>query len=77
MLLSANRLVRIFAYGAIAEVSRRIGARRLTIAAAIGATASTAAYGVCTGEEPLLVARIVWGLSFGALNLTMLAYADA
>ncbi len=75
VLLSANRLVRIFAYGAIAEVSRRIGARRLTIAAAIGATASTAAYGVCTGEEPLLVARIVWGLSFGALNLTMLAYA--
>jgi DHA1 family inner membrane transport protein len=74
-LLSANRLVRIFAYGAIAEVSRRIGARRLTIAAAIGATASTAAYGVCTGEEPLLAARIVWGLAFGALNLTMLAYA--
>src|SRR5262245_62114907 len=48
VLLSANRLVRIFAYGAIAEVGRRAGPRRLTIAAAIAATVSTAAYGVCT-----------------------------
>jgi DHA1 family inner membrane transport protein len=75
VLLSANRLVRIFAYGAIAALAHHTGARRLTIAAAIAATLSTAAYGVCTSEGPLLAARIVWGLAFGALNLTMLAYA--
>jgi predicted MFS family arabinose efflux permease len=75
VLLSANRLVRIFAYGFIADLGRRVGLRALTIAAAVGATISTAAYGLCTGEAALLAARIAWGLSFGALNLTTLAYA--
>jgi MFS transporter, DHA1 family, inner membrane transport protein len=75
ILLSANRMVRIVGYGVIARFGRRIGLRRLTIAAAILATASTAAYGLCEGEIPLLAARIGWGLAFGALNLTTLAYA--
>src|SRR5262249_22274247 len=50
ILLSANRLVRIIGYGAVANIGRRIGLRRLTIAAAVGATLSTAAYGLRLGE---------------------------
>lgn len=75
VLLSANRLVRIFAYGFVARLSRRVGLRALTIVGAVGATISTAAYGLGTGEVSLLAARIAWGLSFGALNLTTLAFA--
>lgn len=75
ILLSANRLVRIIGYGAVAKIGRRIGLRRLTIAAAVGATLSTAAYGLAARGDALLLARIVWGLSFAALNLTTLAYA--
>jgi MFS family permease len=75
VLLSANRFVRIFAYGAVAEVGRRMGLRWLTIAGAVGATLSTAAYGLWANGEALLIARIAWGLSFAALNLTTLAYA--
>ncbi len=75
VLLSANRMVRIVGYGAVAALGRRIGARRLTIAAAVTATVSTAAYGLCTGEVQLLIARVAWGLAFAALNLTTLSYA--
>ncbi len=75
VLLSANRMVRIVGYGPVAAFGRRIGARRLSIAAAIAATLSTAAYGLCSGEIPLLIARIAWGLAFAALNLTTLSYA--
>jgi MFS transporter, DHA1 family, inner membrane transport protein len=75
ILLSVNRFVRIFAYGAIADVGRHIGARSLSIAATIGATLSTALYGLAQGEPLMLAARVLWGLAFGALNLTMLVYA--
>lgn len=75
VLLSANRIIRIIGYGTIARLAQRLGARRMTLAAAIAGTASTAAYGLCPGEVPLLIARILWGLAFAALNLTTLAYA--
>ena len=77
VLLAANRLVRIVGYGVIADLARRLGPRRLTLAATGGAIVSTAAYGLAQGAAPLLAARLVWGLSFAALNLTMLAYAVA
>jgi MFS family permease len=77
VLLAANRFVRIFGYGVIAVLARDIGVRRLSIVASIGAVLSTAAYGLASGPVPLLAARVVWGLAFGALNLTMLAYAVA
>jgi MFS family permease len=75
VLLSANRLIRILAYGGIARLGGLIGARRLTLAAAVGAVASTAAYGLAASGPLLLGARVLWGLAFGALNLTTLAYA--
>lgn len=75
VLLSANRLVRIVSYGAIARVAERLGPRRLTLLAAVAATISTIGYGVVQGVVPLLVLRLLWGLAFGALSLTTIVYA--
>ena len=41
ILLSANRVVRVFAYGVIARLTQRVGLRRTCIAAAIGLILST------------------------------------
>lgn len=75
VLLSANRLVRIVSYGAIARVAERLGPRRLTLLAAVAATISTIGYGVVQGVMPLLALRLLWGLAFGALSLTTIVYA--
>lgn len=75
ILLSANRIVRIFVYGQIAQLSARIGARYLTIIAAVGAVVSTLLYGIVSNGPLLLAARAIWGLSFAALVLTTLYYA--
>lgn len=75
ILLSANRWIRVLLYGEVARIGNRLGSRRLTILATIGAVLSTLAYAVLDGGPLLLVARIVWGLSFAALNLTTLVYA--
>jgi MFS family permease len=75
ILLSANRWIRVLLYGEIARLGNRVGSRRMTIAACIGAVISTFAYAVLDGGPLLLVARIMWGLSFAALNLTTLVYA--
>lgn len=75
VLLAANRLIRIFTYGTVARLGRRIGARGLMIAGAVGGTLSTLAYAIFSGGEPLLAARVAWGLSYAALNLATLAYA--
>jgi predicted MFS family arabinose efflux permease len=75
ILLSANRWIRVALYSEIARFGNRVGPRRLTMIASLGAVASTAAYGFLEGGPMLLAARIVWGLSFAALNLTTLVYA--
>ncbi len=75
ILLSANRWIRVALYSEVARFGNRVGPRTLTMIAALGAVASTAAYGFLEGGPLLLVARIVWGLSFAALNLTTLVYA--
>jgi DHA1 family inner membrane transport protein len=75
ILLSANRWIRVALYSEIARFGNRVGPRLLTILASFGAVASTLAYAVIDGGPALLVARIVWGLSFAALNLTTLVYA--
>ncbi|MGE0154076.1 MAG: MFS transporter [Reyranellaceae bacterium] len=77
VLLSANRWIRVALYSEVARFGNRVGPRRLTIVAALGAVASTAAYGLLDGGPLLLAARVVWGLSFAALNLTTLVYAIA
>lgn len=75
LLLSANRLVRIVGYGGIAALGHHIGPKALTLVATIFAVVSTTVYAVGSGPEILLAARIVWGLAFGALNLTTVVYA--
>ena len=75
VLLAANRIVRTFAYGAIAAFGERIGIKYLCILASITAVTSTAMYGLFQGWAPLLAARVVWGLSFAALLLVALGYS--
>ena len=75
VMLSANRFVRVFAYGAIARVTALLGPRKMCIIAAITATFSTAIYGFGQGPAVILFARILWGLTYGILVLTTLSYA--
>jgi MFS transporter, DHA1 family, inner membrane transport protein len=75
ILLSANRFVRVFAYGLVAQITTALGPRRMCIAAAIGAVVSTAVYGVGEGEFVLLLARALWGIAYAILVLVTLAYA--
>lgn len=75
ILLAANRIVRTFSYGVIAAVGERIGIKNLCVFATITAVVSTAMYGLVQGWAPLLAARVVWGLSYGALLLAALGYA--
>ena len=75
VMLSVNRIVRVFAYGAIAKLTYSFGARSMCIAAAFIATISTAIYGFGQGPATLLVARIMWGLTYATLVLATLSYA--
>lgn len=75
VMLSANRFVRVLAYGAIARLSQAMGARRMCIGAAIIATLSTALYGVVQGPVAMLLARVLWGLTYASLVLATLSYA--
>lgn len=75
VMLSANRFVRVFAYGAIARLTTRVGVRAMCIGAAITATLSTALYGFGQGPAVILGARILWGLTYAALVLATLSYA--
>ena len=75
VMLSANRIVRVFAYGAIAKLTHTLGVRQMCIAAAITATLSTALYGIVQGPTLMLAARILWGLTYATLVLVCLSYA--
>jgi len=75
VMLSANRIVRVFAYGAIAKLTHTVGIRRMCTAAAITATLSTALYGISQGPATMLVARVLWGLTYATLVLVTLSYA--
>jgi len=75
VMLSANRIIRVFAYGVIARLTRKIGIRYMCIAAATTATLSTAAYGISQGPTAILLARLLWGLTYATLVLATLSYA--
>ncbi|HYD04445.1 MAG TPA: MFS transporter, partial [Reyranella sp.] len=77
VLLSLNRWIRLLANSVIAAIGEHIGARPLMIAAAIGSAIATTCYGLDGGEALQIFARILWGISFAALNLGSLAYAVA
>ncbi|MBL6599831.1 MAG: MFS transporter [Alphaproteobacteria bacterium] len=75
VMLSANRFVRVFAYGMIARLTYKIGVRRMCLGAAVLATVSTALYGIGEGPVVILLARIMWGLTYAALILVTLVYS--
>ena len=75
VMLSANRIVRVFAYGIIAQLTHSLGVRTMCIAAAVVATLSTALYGLGHGPATMLIARILWGLTYATLILVTLSYA--
>jgi hypothetical protein len=77
LLLAANRLVRIAGYGWVARGYERFGPRRACLVATFGAAAATLGYGTLSGVGLLLVARLLWGLSFAALNISTQALATA
>lgn len=75
ILLSANRFVRVFAYGYVARLTAALGMRRMCIAASAGAVLATGLYALGEGPAMLLLARVLWGLVYAALLLATLAYA--
>ena len=75
VMLSANRVVRVFAYGLLARLTQIAGMRRMCILAAITATISTALYGFGQGPAVILLARVLWGLTYAVLLLVTLSYA--
>jgi len=75
VMLSANRIVRVFAYGFIARLTLTVGIRPMCIGAAVVATVSTALYGISQGPASMLIARILWGLTYATLVLVTLSYA--
>jgi hypothetical protein len=78
LLLAANRLVRIAGYGWIMGLYERRGPRASCIAATIGAAISSFGYALAPdGVVVLLLARLVWGLAFAAMNIAVQALPTA
>src|SRR4051812_49204917 len=77
LLLAANRLVRIAGYGWIARLYGEHGARASCLLAASAALLAASGYAVGSGVWVLLVARLLWGLAFAAMNVATQALATA
>ena len=77
LLLAANRLVRIIGYGWVARGYERNGPRLACMAAVLGSAAASLCYALLPGLWWLLLARLVWGLSFAAMNIATQALATA
>src|SRR5438067_4843364 len=77
LLLAANRLVRICGYGWVARFYAERGPRAACLLAALGAALSTLGYATLSGVWALLIARLLWGLSFAAMNIATQALATS
>ena len=77
LLLAANRLVRIAGYGWVARFYAERGPRASCLLAALGSLLATFGYAALSGVWGLLVARLLWGLSFAAMNIATQALATA
>lgn len=77
ILLAANRIVRIVGYGWVARFYARRGDRPTGTIAVIGAAVAALGYATASGFWLLLPLRLIWGLSFAALNLSTLTMATA
>lgn len=77
LLLAANRLVRIAGYGWVARFYAERGPWAACLLAALGSVLATLGYATSSGVWALLVARLLWGLSFAAMNIATQALATA
>ncbi len=77
VLLAANRLVRIIGYGWVARFYEQHGPRRACLIAVLGAACATTGYAFLPSVWWLLPARLLWGLSFAAMNIATQALATA
>ena len=75
ILLAANRLIRIAGYSWVARFYARRGDRPTDILAVVAAAVSTLGYATLSGFWLLLPMRLLWGLSYAALNLSTQAMA--
>jgi MFS family permease len=69
VLLAANRLVRIAGNGWVARFYAHRGPRMACTMAAAAAACTAFGYALLSGVWLLLVMRLIWGLSFSALNI--------
>jgi MFS family permease len=77
LLLAANRLVRIAGYGWVARFYSRRGPLAACLFAAVGSVLATFGYALLSGVWWLVIARLIWGLSFAAMNIATQALATA
>lgn len=70
ILLAANRLVRIFSYRYVMKGYARWGDRPSSMLAAGCAALCALGYATLSGFWALLLLRLLWGLSYAALNLS-------
>lgn len=70
VLLSANRFVRLASNPLAAYLLQRYGVARPLLASIVVALGSTAMLGLAKGFALLLLARILWGVSFSVFRLT-------
>lgn len=77
LLLAANRLVRIAGYGWVARYYAIHGPRAACLLAVAGSVLATFGYALSSGLMALVVARLLWGLSFAAMNIATQALATA
>ncbi len=77
VLLAANRLVRIFGYHWVAQFYGARGSRAACTAAVLATTVATLGYATLSGVWALLIVRLMWGLSFAAMNIATQALPTA
>lgn len=76
VLLSANRIIRLLAYPFLPRLAAT-GLRRFTAGAAAVGAVSTLTFAFGSAAWTLLASRLAWGVAFGSLSLSSLAYATA
>ncbi|MDH0745050.1 MFS transporter [Pseudomonas sp. GD03842] len=77
ILLAANRLVRIFGYSYVVRFYARHGDRPTVMLAALVSALCAFGNSFFVGFWWLLILRLGWGLTFGALNLSTQALATS
>ena len=70
LVLSTNRLVRLFSNALVGMASDRIGRRAPFIVGMALAMISTLAYGVSEGLYLLLAARVLWGIAWSLIAVS-------